>query len=72
MKRPSRTANERAREVCRAAAARYMPNCVRLFASVAFGKGSRATLHTRVVAAGHLVKIAGGMTDEVLPEPNGE
>jgi len=56
-------------ETAQSLAARYLPNCVRLFAGVAFGKGSKAKLHSRVVAAGHLVKIAAGMGAEV-PEPD--
>ena len=52
-------------------AARYQPQCVRLYAGVAFGKASRAKLHTRVVAAGNLTRIACGRADEV-PEPDGE
>src|SRR5215469_14959719 len=34
-------------EAARSMAARYLPNCVRLFAGVAFGKKSRAKLHSR-------------------------
>jgi hypothetical protein len=49
--------------------ARYLPSCVQLFAGVAFGKGSEAKLRSRAIAAGHLVKIAGGMAEEV-PEPD--
>lgn len=56
-------------EAGQAMAACYLPNCVRLFAGVAFGKGSRAKLHTRTVAAGHLVKIAAGMGEEA-PGPD--
>jgi hypothetical protein len=56
-------------ETAQATASRYLPNCVRLFAGVAFGKGSRAKLHSRVIAASHLVKIAGGMAEEV-PDPD--
>jgi len=56
-------------ETAQSLAARYLPNCVRLFAGVAFGKGSKAKLHSRVVAAGHLVKIAAG-TGEEVPEPD--
>ena len=58
-------------ETAQAMAGRFMPNAVRLFAGVAFGRGNKVTLHTRVVAAGHLVKIAAGMVDEA-PEPDGE
>jgi len=46
-------------------AARYLPNCVVLLAAVAFGRGSKAKLHTRVVAVGLLVKIAVGGAEEV-------
>jgi hypothetical protein len=56
-------------ETAQARAARYLPDCVRLFAGVAFGKGSKAKLHSRVVAAAQLVRIAGGMAEEV-PEPD--
>lgn len=52
-------------ETAQSLASRYLVSCVKLFASIAFGKGSRAKLHTRVVAAGHLVKIAGGMAEDV-------
>ena len=55
--------------VAQTIAARWLPSCARLFAGVAFGKGSKAKLHTRVIAAGHLVKIAGGMAEEV-PSPD--
>ena len=56
-------------ETAQRMAARFLPDCTKLFASVAFGRGSKAKLHTRVVAAGHLVKIAGGLAEEV-PEPD--
>jgi len=36
---------------------------------VAFRKSSNAKLHTRVVAAGHWVKIAGGMAEDRPHEP---
>ena len=58
-------------ETAQETAARYQPQCVRLYAGVAFGKASRAKLHTRVVAAGNLTKIACGRADQV-PEPDGE
>ena len=47
-----------------------LPDCTRLFASVAFGKGSKAKLHTRVNAATQLVKIAGGLAQEVPDTPD--
>lgn len=52
-------------ETAQSLAARYLPSAVRLFAAVAFGKGSRAKLHTRVLAAGHLVRIAGGIAEDI-------
>lgn len=56
-------------KTAQAMAGRFLPSCVRLFAGVAFGKSSRAKLHSRVIAAGHLVRIANGMAEEV-PDPD--
>lgn len=52
-------------ETGQAMASRFLPDCVKLFAGVAFGATSKAKLHSRVIAAMTLVKIAGGMADEV-------
>ena len=57
-------------ETAQQMAARFLPDCTRLFASVAFGKGSKAKLHTRVNAATQLVKIAGGLAQEVPDAPD--
>jgi len=58
-------------ETAQTMAARWLPECARLFAAVAFGKGSKAKLHSRVVAAAQLVKIAGGLA-EAVPDAPGE
>jgi hypothetical protein len=57
-------------ETAQQMAARFLPDCTRLFAGVAFGKGSKAKLHTRVNAASQLVKIAGGLAQEVPDAPD--
>jgi hypothetical protein len=57
-------------ETAQSKAARFLPSCVELFAAVAFGKGSKAKLHTRVNAATQLVKIAGGLAQEVPDAPD--
>jgi hypothetical protein len=57
-------------ETAQQMAARYLPDCARLFASVAFGRGSKAKLHSRVQAATQLVKIASGLAQEVPDAPD--
>jgi hypothetical protein len=49
-------------------ASRYMTQNVRLLASVAHGKSKRVKLHSRVVAAVQLIKIANGIGSEAVPE----
>jgi hypothetical protein len=57
-------------EAAQSKAARFLPSCVESFAAVAFGKKSRAKLHSRVQAATQLVKIAGGLAQEVPDAPD--
>ena len=57
-------------ETAQSKAARYLPSAVDLFAAVAFGRGSKAKLHSRVQAATQLVKIAGGLAEGVPDAPD--
>jgi hypothetical protein len=49
-------------------ASRYMVQNTKLLAAVAHGKSKRVKLHSRVVAAVQLIKIAGGLGPEAVPE----
>jgi len=56
-------------EAARSLAARYLPDATKLLAAIAFGK-STPKVHTRMVAAGYLIRVAEG-TSEEMPEMGG-
>ena len=55
-------------ESTRAAARRYLPDAMRLFAGIAFASDSEAALHTKYLAAKEIVAIA-GVIPQATPAP---
>jgi hypothetical protein len=65
---PSSTAAPEGMENTRALARRYLPDAVRLLASIAFAPDSEAALHTRMLCAKEIVTIA-GVIPQATPSP---
>jgi hypothetical protein len=72
--KPSAASASEGMECAQKLARRYLPNGVNLWAAIAFGSSSEASLWTRLQAARLLAQIAGAIPETVpeIPQPRGD